>query len=593
MICLCLWAVCSADLFPRVCAASPAAASEHCIEFIKAAEGFSPQPYYDYNQYTVGYGTKCPSEKVFEYSANGIPRKEAEVLLRNELADIADTLNEKFIKKYNLTFTQNQLDALISFSYNIGTGWITYNSSLRNAILSNASESELVYAFGLYCTAGGKYLPGLVTRRLCEADMYLNGIYTQKVRDAFGYVYYDANGGSVTYRVQAYLCENPPAPAADAVRNGDTFLGWYTDLTGGTQVSTLSHALSGQTLFARWQSSLGAEDQDAAAVTVTVTGDVVNIRSGPGTNYGIVRQSRRNEVLTVSHVTHLTNMKWGRTPDGWICLDYTNYDAVTGGATEDDNVSTEEILPPVRDEELENEMPDAAPENPEVIHGTVNVNNYLIIREGPGTNYPAVGFLFKNDPVEILAQKTAGARNWGQIAAGWVCMDYILTGQTSAGDPSGAGGEQETPSVQETPDTTGKAEAAAITGTITADALRIRSAAGTANPIVGFYYQNDTVFVYEKVLVNSDYWGKTDRGWISMNYVLAGATDGGSSQPAGGQEKTIIADCLRIRKEPGTKFKIVGFLYYGDTATVLETKEVDGTLWGRVDTGWICMQYAV
>ena len=31
--------------------------------------------------------------------------------------------------------------------------------------------------------------------------------------------------------------------------------------------------------------------------------------------------------------------------------------------------------------------------------------------------------------------------------------------------------------------------------------------------------------------------------------------------------------------------------HYGDTVTVLETVSVDGTLWGRVDKGWICMEY--
>ena len=130
--------------------------------------------------------------------------------------------------------------------------------------------------------------------------------------------------------------------------------------------------------------------------------------------------------------------------------------------------------------------------------------------------------------------------------------------------------------------------------------MRIRSGAGTANPIVGFYYQNDRVEILEKVLVGSDYWGKTNKGWISLDYVQPDSSTGESSKPtvessrpSSSEKKTIIADCLRVRKEAGTEYKIVEFLYYGDTVSVLETKDVDGTLWGRVDTGWICMQYAV
>lgn len=88
----------------------------------------------------------------------------------------------------------------------------------------------------MYYTAGGKYLPGLVTRRLYEANIYLNGVYNKRISNDYGYVYYDANGGSLTYRVQGFVSASNTAPAADATRSGDIFLGWYTDLTGGTMV---------------------------------------------------------------------------------------------------------------------------------------------------------------------------------------------------------------------------------------------------------------------------------------------------------------------------------------------------------------------
>lgn len=600
MLCLGLLGFGMADLIPEAYAASEMATSEACVEFIKSVEGFSPQPYYDYNQYTVGYGTKCPSEKYFEYKANGIPKKEAEALLRQELSEIEETLNQKFIDPYHLSFSQHQFDALVSFSYNIGTGWIRYDNSLRNAILENTNEDDLVYAFGLYCTAGGKYLPGLVTRRLCEANMYLNGTYSKNFSKEFGYVYYDANGGSVTYRVQAYICNSNSLPAADAVHNDKVFLGWYTDLTGGSQVSTLTSALTGHTLFARWQSSENAEDEDITATTIKVTGDVVNIRSGPGTNYGIVKRSYRNDYVTVSHVTHLTNMKWGKVQGGWICLDYTNYDDVIAGTdnkdTEDNKTpSDEDVVPDYT--EPEDTAPEMIPEDQNVITGIVNVNNYLIIRGGPGRTYPAVGFLYKDHVVEILEQKSAGNSSWGRIEKGWICMDYIITDETSENTPPATEEEQKPETDQEqTPEQKpaeeiGKAETVAITGTITADALRIRSEAGTANRIVGFYYQNDVVSVSEKVLVDSVYWGKTSKGWISLEYLQIDSSSNEAPQPVIKDTKTVIGDCLRIRKEAGTQYKIVGFLYYGDSVTVLETKDVNGTPWGKVSKGWICMDY--
>lgn len=602
MLCLCLLVCGAADLVPRAYAASAMTASASCVDLIKTFEGFSAQPYYDYNQYTVGYGTKCPSEKFFEYKANGIPKSEAEALLRDELADVADTLNQKLIDKYQLTLSQQQFDALVSFSYNIGTGWVTYDSSLRNAILRNASDGEMVYAFGLYCTAGGKYLPGLVSRRLCEANLYLNGVYSKNLSNDYGYVYYDANGGTVTYRVQGFIADGNTAPAENATRNADTFLGWYTELNGGTQVTALTKELTGKTLFAHWQSADQAEDQNTVSTTVRVTGDVVNIRSGPGTNYGVTKRVYQNDILTVSHVTHLTNMKWGKIPGGWICLDFTNYDAVvngTGGTDSESNdtpsieVTTPDNTPEWSEPETDDEV---SPDNQTVISGTVKVNDFLNIRSGPGTAYATVGFLFRDTRVSILEQKTVGTTVWGRMEKGWVCMDYIVTGTTSTGGTVTTNPEPEKAPVQ---DSAGKPEATSVTGKITADALRIRSGAGTTYPISGFYYQNERVTITEKVLVGSVYWGKTSRGWISMEYVLADTgtaetvqpSGGETAQPSGTQAKTVIGDCLRVRLEPGTVYKIVGFLYYGDKVTILETTDVNGTAWGRVNNGWICMDY--
>lgn len=563
-------------------------ASEYCISFIKDVEGFSAKPYYDYSQYTVGYGTECPDDKYSEYMASGISKQEADRLLREHVEQIDETLNEKLIDAYDLSFQQHEYDALVSFSYNIGTGWVTYDSTLRNSILRNADDEDMVYAFGLYCTAGGKYLPALITRRLCEANMFLNAVYSKHISDAYGYVYYDANGGTLTYRVQGFLCDNATVPVANAVRDGDVFLGWYTDLTGGSQVNVLTGELTGKTLFAHWQSSENPDNLDSTSVTVKVTGDVVNVRSGPGTNYGVVKQIRQNEVLTVSHVTYLTNMKWGKIQSGWICLDYTNYDDVVSGSSSKDDNASETVTSPGGQADRPASKPSSGTQK--TVPGIVNVNDFLKVRSGPGTSHSIVGFLFKNNRVQILEQKTVGSTTWGRIKDGWVCMDYIITDQDQMNDASES--EKQEDSTGNMPSGAGSNyESVSIRGKITADKLRIRSAPGTDSTIVGFCYQNEAVLISQRVLVGSAYWGKTSKGWISMDYVLIESSGAVSQRPAESKTKTVIADCLRIRKDAGTNHKIVGFLYDGDKVTVLETKNVSGTVWGRVDKGWICMEY--
>lgn len=587
IICLCLLVCCAADAVPRAYAASSMTASEDCVEFVKKVEGFSAKPYYDYSQHTVGYGTKCPTEKYFDYMVNGIPRDEAEVLLRETLAEVSDAVNKKLMDPYQLTFTQHQFDALVSFSFNIGTAWMTYDSTLRNAILRNAGADELVYAFSLYCTAGGNYSSGLINRRLCEANMFLNGVYSQSSQDAYGYVFYDPNGGSLTYRVQGFLYENHPAPAADAVRSGDVFLGWYTDLIGGSQVTELTKTLSGNVLFARWQSSESSEN--LSSTVIRVTGDVVNIRKGPGTGYGISRQVYTNDALVVSHVTYLSNRKWGKVQDGWICLDYTNYDAVLNGTgntdTEINGQPSQDAATP--DQPAGNDSPTdtgTSPGTQNVVSGIVRVNDLLRIRSGPGTAYSTVGRLVNGTAVEILEQQIVESTVWGRIARGWVSMDYIITDRPANGEP------EQTPE-QESPESYPNTEATAIKGIITADALRIRSGPGTAYSIAGFYYQKEWVVVSETVTVDSVRWGKTDKGWINLDYVQTGSANEEAALPTQNGVMTVIADCLRVRKEIGTQSRIAALLYYGDSVTVLETKTVDGILWGRVYNGWICMDY--
>ena len=55
-----------------VSAASDLKASDDCIKILKQEEGFSKKPYWDYLQYTVGYGSSCPPEMYDHFMANGI-----------------------------------------------------------------------------------------------------------------------------------------------------------------------------------------------------------------------------------------------------------------------------------------------------------------------------------------------------------------------------------------------------------------------------------------------------------------------------------------------------------------------------------------
>ena len=57
------------------------------------------------------------------------------------------------------------------------------------------------------------------------------------------------------------------------------------------------------------------------AYVVKITGDVVNVRAGAGTNYRINTQVKQNQLYTIVDEKD----GWGKMKNGsgWICLDYT------------------------------------------------------------------------------------------------------------------------------------------------------------------------------------------------------------------------------------------------------------------------------
>ena len=96
-------------MLPAAKAASQMTVSADLVRVLKAMEGFSSKPYWDYGQWTVGYGTECPADKLEEYKANGIPEAEAQALLEKEL-DRFETAVNGFIDKHKLSLKQHQFD---------------------------------------------------------------------------------------------------------------------------------------------------------------------------------------------------------------------------------------------------------------------------------------------------------------------------------------------------------------------------------------------------------------------------------------------------------------------------------------------------
>ena len=48
---------------------------------------------------------------------------------------------------------------------------------------------------------------------------------------------------------------------------------------------------------------------------------------------------------------------------------------------------------------------------------------------------------------------------------------------------------------------------------------------------------------------------------------------------------------VNVRSGAGTSYPVVGSKTMGDVVTITETVSADGMIWGKIDIGWISMNY--
>lgn len=548
--------------------------SDDAVALLKAEEGFSKNPYWDYSQWTVGYGTKCPDDKLDEYKTNGITKAEAEALLKEHLKRFESELY-KFINKTGVTLNQNQFDALMLFSYNCGSGWsYDANGGLYNAVISGATGNELIDAFSRWCNAGGQIKTFLLRRRLSEANIYLNGVYAQTAPDNFGYVLYDPCGGTVSPNVQGFDTTLAAAIIPVPTYTGYSFQGWYTQRIGGTKVTALNADVKNGRLYAHWVDGEGKDpEQDASnGVQVTVTENDVNVRQGPGTNYEVVGSANTGEQLVITETAAGTGYTWGKFFGGWICLQYTTYD-----------------------DAVKSEQEDTTQESQYPRTGTVKVSDLLRVRSGPSTGYSVAGYLKNGEKVEILEEKIAGSMIWGKISKGWISLDYVVLDPVKEPEVKPETKPEETKPEEETqPETEPEVEAPKTwTGTVKVnDYLRVRSGPSTSTDVVGYLSANEKVTITQKTTTGSTTWGKISKGWISLDYVTLDKTSDAPETTTKTIKGTVnVEDFLRIRSGPGTSYAIAGYLKPNDKVEITEKKTVGATVWGKISNGWISMDY--
>lgn len=120
-------------------------------------------------------------------------------------------------------------------------------------------------------------------------------------------------------------------------------------------------------------------------------------------------------------------------------------------------------------------------------------------------------------------------------------------------------------------------------GYVVGEFVNIRSGPGTDYEVLGELNVGSRVVILEQKIVGSSAWGRIEAGWVSMNYISLG------QQPT--VIGTVTAKSLNVRQGPGTAYDTVDTVSKGDQVVVYEQTTVDGKSWGRIDNGWVSLQY--
>jgi GH24 family phage-related lysozyme (muramidase) len=140
------------------------------VNLIKSFEGCVLHSYRDaVGVLTIGYGHTGNVK-----DGQTITQTQAEELLKGDLKRFEDGVNSLVKVKLN----QNQFDALVSFSYNVGVGALKTSDLLEK--LNKGDYTGASSEFARWCHAGGKVLKGLVLRREAERVLFLKQIEVTK-----------------------------------------------------------------------------------------------------------------------------------------------------------------------------------------------------------------------------------------------------------------------------------------------------------------------------------------------------------------------------------------------------------------------------
>ena len=291
--------------------------------------------------------------------------------------------------------------------------------------------------------------------------------------------------------------------------------------------------------------------------TAIVTGEQVAVRSSPSTTSKPIGYLDKGTEVEIKRTAVSLGVKWALTNTGWVAAEYLEFNYQPIFESEDAPEETE---------------PSGTTDEPAstAFKGVISASE-LNIRKEPSADSERVGSYYRGDVVTFEEVRNG----WGRTNKGWISMEHVETD----GDYTSPEGDYD-PDANK--NNTTNTDTANIKAVVTATELNIRKEASATSDRVGSYVYGDRITVLE----TSNGWGRTNKGWIHLDYVYRDGDTG---------EKTakgiITGTQLNVRGGPGTNYDKVDSLVYGNRVHILEQITIDGTTWACTEDGWISMAY--
>lgn len=146
------------------------------LQIIKDSEGLRLDAYLcASNVLTWGWGHTGPDVAM----GKSITLDEAERLLREDISKFEGIVKDCLS---HVELNENQFSALVSLCFNCGSAPIQKGNTIRKC-LDAGNYQGAANAFLLWVKGGGKTLPGLVTRRHKERDLFLKPVKEEELNN--------------------------------------------------------------------------------------------------------------------------------------------------------------------------------------------------------------------------------------------------------------------------------------------------------------------------------------------------------------------------------------------------------------------------